>query len=90
MSDKKVGVGKYIGQSVKTNMAHRLYTSLLAWTILIGLAGIGSFFAGYAAAGGICLGIAAVLGLCSAAAKSSRDKSIEKYRDVKDSFYKGE
>ena len=90
MSDKKVGVGKLMGQSVKTTMARRLYINLIAWTILTGIAGIGGFGAGYPTVGGICLGIAAVLGICAAVAKNSFKKSVEKYRDVNDRFYKGE
>jgi|GEM_PF-4333987 len=91
MNDKKVGVGKYIGQTAKTNIAYRIYRGFIGWAIGVAIFGVVAFFADVPpSVGGILLGIAAVLGLCAAGAKSNLNKSVAKYQDVKDRFSKGE
>lgn len=92
MSDKKVGVGKYIGQTVKTNIAYRTYRSLVGWTVFVAIIGVASFFTDGVppSFGGIALGIAAVLGIFAALAKRNSRKSEAKHQDVSNRFYNGE
>jgi hypothetical protein len=92
MDNEKVGVGKLVGQKVKTNIAYSVYKGFVGWAVTAAIFGIASFFTqgvppGF---GGILLGIAVVLGICAVAAKGSLNKSIEKHQDVSARFNKGE
>jgi len=90
MDNEKVGVGKLIGQEVKTQITGRIYKGFRNWAFVCAFFGIIAIFAGIPVHGGWALAIAVVLYICSAIAKNSFVKSYAKRQDVKDRFNKGE